>query len=124
MEFLLDYHIIFLVMTFIIFIISILLLFSDDITLVRAVGANVLIFFNMILNLIVSQGFGAIDVYGYDSDGLLVHNVTASMHPFVYIYWLLFYVNLFLLFYCVYFYYKKPWEEHVALSRNKGWDDF
>jgi len=124
MEFLVDYHIIFLVMSFIIFIITVVLLFDDDITIVRNVGANILILFNMVVNLIVSQGFGAIDVYGYDSDGVLVHNVSPSMYPFVYIYWIFFYINLMLLFYCVYIYFKKPWEEHLELTKNRGWDGY
>ena len=112
MEFLIEYHIIFMLMAFIIFIVAILLLFID-VTLEKAVAANVLLFFNMILNLIVSQGFGAIDLYSWDSSGVLVHNVYNDMYPFIYVYWMFFWISLMLLFYCVYIYMKKPWDDYV-----------
>jgi len=121
MEFLMDYHIIFLMMAFILTLVSVLLLLTEDISIERAVGANVLILFNMVLNLIVSLGFGGIDVYGYDSNGALVHNVYSDMYPFVYVYWIFFYVNLMLLVYCVYIYYKHPWVEESEKKRNM-WD--
>ena len=112
MEFLMDYHILFMMMSFILFIIAILLLFVNA-TLEKAVAANVLLFFNMILNLIVSLGFGGIDLYSWDSTGTLVHNVYSDMYPFIYIYWIFFYISLMLLFYCVYLYIKKPWDEFM-----------
>ena len=111
-----DYHILFLAMVFIIFIISIFLLFIDT-TLEKAVAANIFIIVNFILCFIVSLGFGAIDMYSYDSDGVLVHNVS-DMYPFVYIFWIFGYVNIMLLFYCVYIYYRKPWEQYAG-SRNE-----
>jgi len=107
-----DYHIVFMMMSFILFIVAVLLLFVD-VNFHKTIAANVLLFFNMILNLIVSQGFGAIDLYSWDSDGTLVHNVTGSMYPFVIVYWVFFYISLMLLFYCVYIYYKKPWDDYV-----------
>jgi len=112
MDFLIDYHILFMLMAFIIFVVAILLLFVD-VTLEKAIAANVLLFFNMILNLIISQGFGAIDVYSWDANGVLVHNTVNSMYPFIYVYWMFFWISLMLLFYCVYIYMKKPWEEYV-----------
>lgn len=116
MEFLMDYHIVFMMMSFVMFIIAILLLFID-VTLEKAVAANVLLFFNMILNLIISLGFGALDIYSWDSSGNLVHNVTGSMYPFIYVYWIFFYMSLMLLFYCIYIYYKKPWQLYES-GRN------
>ena len=112
MEIPIDYHIIFMIMVFILFLVSILLLFIDT-TLEKTVAANILIVFNIILCMIVSLSFGAIDLYGYDTDGVVVHNVYSDMFPFIYIYWALGYINIMLLFYCVYHYYKKPWEDYV-----------
>jgi len=115
MELPIDYHMLFLMMSFIIFIITIFLLFIDT-TLEKAVAANVLIMFNLILCSIISLGFGAIDYYGYDSAGEIVHNVESGMYPFVYVYWIMIYINIMLLFYCVYIYIKKPWEEYIQES--------
>jgi len=106
----LDYHILFLTMVFILFIISVFLLFIDS-TFQKTIGANIIIMVNFILCIIVSLGFGAIDVYGYDADGALVHNVT-DVWPFIYIFWAFGYINIMLLFYCVYIYYRKPWEQY------------
>lgn len=111
MEFAMDYHILFMVMSFMLLIMSVLLLFIDT-TIEKAVAANIFIMTNIVICSLVALGFGAIDFYSYDSSGTLVHNVSGSMYPFVYIYWILGYVNIMLLFYCIYIYYKKPWEEH------------
>jgi len=115
MEFAIDYHMLFMVMSFMLLVVSVLLLFIDT-TLEKAVAANIFIVFNFMLCMLVSLGFGAIDFYSYDSSGELVHNVSSSMHPFIYIYWILAYVNIMLLFYCVYIYYRKPWEEYKKTS--------
>jgi len=111
MEMPIDYHLIFMIMSFIIFIISLFLLFIET-TLEKTVAANILIMFNIILCIIVSLSFGAIDMYGYDSTGAVVHNVYSELYPFIYLYWVLGYVNIMLLFYCAYHYYKKPWEQY------------
>ena len=108
---LMDYHIIFMVMVFILFIISIFLLFVDT-NFEKAVAAFILIFLNFILCAVVSLGFGAIDVYGYDSSGNLVTNVYSDMYYFIIVFWVLGYINIMLLFYCVYIFYRKPWEDY------------
>ena len=113
---LMDYHILFLVMTFILFIISIFLLFIET-SFEKAVAAFILILFNFILCGIVSLGFGAIDVYGYDASGELVANVYGDMYYFIIIFWILSWINVMLLFYCVYLFYRKPWEE---FKEHKG----
>ena len=111
MEFAMDYHILFLVISFVLLIMSVLLLLIDT-SIEKAVAANIFIVLNFMLCSLVSLGFGAIDFYSYDSSGTLVHNVSGSMWPLIYFFWILAYVNFMLLVYCVYIYYKKPWEEH------------
>jgi len=118
-----DYHLIFMILTFILFIISIFLLFIDT-TFEKAIAANIFIVLNFILCMIVSLGFGSIDMISYDSDGNIVHNM-ADMYPFVYIFWVLGYINLMLLFYCVYMYYRKPWEQTIGSNyenQKQYWD--
>lgn len=112
MEMPIDYHLIFMIMVFILFLISVFLLFIDT-TLEKTVAANILIVINIILCMVVALSFGAIDMYGYDSDGTVVHNVYSDLYPFVYLFWVLMYVNIMLLFYCVYHYFKKPWEQYT-----------
>ena len=112
MEIPMEYHILFMIMSFVLFIVTILLLFIDT-TLQKAVAANIFIVFNIALNSIVSLGFSAINLYSFDSSGSLVNNVYSNMHPFIYIYWIFIWVNIMLIFYCVYIYFKKPWEEYI-----------
>lgn len=119
MEIPLDYHILFLTMTFVLFIISIFLMFID-VTLEKAVAAFILLLFNFVICGIVSLGFGAIDLYGFDSTGAVVHNVYTNMWPFIYLYWMIGYINIMLLFYCVYIFYKKPWEQYMMKGKYEN----
>jgi len=105
-----EYHILFLVMSFVIFIITIFLIFVET-TLEKAVGAWVLIMFNLVLCILCGYIFAAVDLYGYDSAGAVVHNIESSMHYLSYIYLVLFYVNFMLLVYCAYLFIRKPWTE-------------
>jgi len=100
-------------MSFVLFLITLLLLFFDT-SFQKTVAANIMAVFNLILNLIVAYGFGAIDFYGYDSTGAVVHNVYSDMYPFIYIYWVFGWINVMLLFYCLYVYLKKPWDEYTS----------
>jgi len=105
-----DYHILFLAMSFVIFIITIFLFFVD-VTLEKAVGGFILCMFNMVLCIVCGFLFTAIDIYGYDTSGNIVHNIHSGMHLLSYIYVIFFYVNMMLMVYGVYIFYKKPWEE-------------
>lgn len=105
-----DYHLLFLAMNFIVFIITIFLLFVDT-TFEKAVGAFILNMFNMVLCIVCGFLFTAVDIYGYDSTGAIVHNVHSSMHMLSWIYVTLFWVNLMMLFYATYLFYKKPWTD-------------
>jgi len=105
-----DYHILFLAMSFIVFIITIMLLFVDA-TLEKAVAAFILIMFNLVLCIICGYLFAGIDIYGYDSTGTIVHNIHSSMHIFSWIYLVLFWVNFMLSIYAVYLFYRKPWTD-------------
>ena len=103
-----DYHLLFLAMSFIVFIITIFLLFVET-NFEKTVGAFILCAFNMVLCIICGYLFAAVDIYGYDSTGTIVHNIHSSMHVLSWLYLVLFYVNVMLMFYGTYIFYKKPW---------------
>ena len=107
-----EYHLLFLAMSFILFLVTIFLLFLDT-TYEKAVAAQILIMFNMVMNIIIALLFSGVDIYGYDTTGAIVHNLIGDMHPFAYLYLVFFYINLMLMFYCVYLFIKKPWEDFV-----------
>ena len=105
-----DYHILFLAMSFIIFIITIFLIFVDT-NMEKAVGATILILFNLVLTMICGYVFSAVDIYGYDSTGTVIHNIEASMYPLTYLYMVMGWIQICLLIYCGYLFIRKPWTE-------------
>lgn len=105
-----DYHILFLAMSFIVFIITIFLIFVET-NLEKAVGAMILCMFNIVLCIICGYIFAAVDIYGYDSTGALVHNIESSMHPLIYLYLVMGWINICLMIYCGYLFIRKPWSE-------------
>jgi len=107
-----DYHILFLAMSFIVFIITIFLIFVDT-TLEKTVGAMILCTFNIVLNMISGIVFAGVDIYGYDNTGAIVHNVQSTMHPFIHIYVIMTWVTIMLMVYCAYIFVRKPWVERM-----------
>ena len=103
-----DYHLLFLAMGFIVFIITIFLLFMDT-SLEKAVAAFILCSFNIIISLLCAFIFSAVDLVGYDSTGAVVHNVQGSMYPMSIVYVVLIYINVMLMVYAGYLFIRKPW---------------
>lgn len=119
MEVPLDYHILFIAMSFIVFIITIFLLFIDT-TFEKTVGAFILCGFNILLNLIVAFIFSGVDIYGFDSNGNVVHNISSSMHPLAVVYMSMIFINTMLMLYCSYIFIKKPWTERMGDEFTQG----
>ena len=90
--------------------ITILLMFIDA-TLEKAVAAFIFCAFNIILNLLVAYLFTAVDLYGYDTTGAVVHNVYGGMWSLSFIYVIMVYINIMLMVYCTYLFIRKPWTE-------------
>ena len=105
-----DYHILFLAMSFIIFILTIILLFVEA-SFEKAVGAFILCCFNIVLCLLCAFIFSAVDLYGFDTTGATVHNIYGGMNILSIIYVVLIYINILLMVYCGYLFIRKPWEE-------------
>lgn len=111
MYFTMEYHIIFLIMVFVLFLITIYLLFFTP-TVEKTVAAQILLMLNLILCIIVSYGFSAVDIYGFNSTGGIVHNVESSMYVFTPVFWVFSLINILLMFYGAYLFIKKPWDEY------------
>jgi hypothetical protein len=105
-----DYHLIFILITFFLFIISVLLLFIES-SLQRTTAAVVFIFFGIILCILCSIAFHSIDLYGYTSTGTIVHNNIPDQMDLSMIFYALFFINIMLLVYAGYLFISKPWEE-------------
>lgn len=92
---LIDYHIVFIVISFILFLIAFVLLFiGDKKSHQEVVGAMILIGINMNFCWFNMLSFFSINIPGFTSSGELVSNPTAGMYPFFAIFLGLFFVNL------------------------------
>jgi hypothetical protein len=120
MEIPMDYHLLFLVITFLLLILTIIFLFIEP-TVEKTTASVILIIINIIFCIVCAYSFFAIDYYGFDTDGTVVHNAYADMYPLHVIWWGLTYVNIMLIVYCGYLFWKKPWEEHFGMTEDVIW---
>ena len=116
-----DYHLLFLAMSFIVFLITIILLFIET-TFEKSVGAFILCAFNIMLSLLCAYLFSAVDIYGYTSEGVLVHNVSGGMSSLTVVFYIMIYLNIMLMVYCSYLFIKKPWSE--GIENETQYQDF
>jgi len=114
---LVDYHIILIVMSFILLVITAFLLFIEP-TVETTTAAYIFIMINMVLCIYCGLSFYGLDLVGYDSAGEVVHNTYFEMQTFSFLFVGFFYINIMLLVYGAYLYYKKPWEEFYEESKD------
>ena len=118
---LMDYHLLFVTMAFILFVIQIFLLFVDT-DKWKAIGAMILTGFNMNLCWVVSLGFTVINIPGFTSSGVLVDNPTPDMWMFFAMFLGLASVNTMLMFYAptILIRLKKQEQKELARPLDKG----
>lgn len=111
MEIPLDLLVLFIVMTFLLFILTLIFLFIDP-TIEKTTAALIMIMLNLVLCIVVALMFTNIDYYGFDSSGVAVHTGYDELNWMGAIWMGLFYINIMLIIYCAYLFYLKPWEEY------------
>ena len=111
------YHLLFVFLAVALFLIIMALLFVN-ITFDRTVAAFILCFLNIVISAVAAQGFFAIDFYGYDSSGVLVGNMISDYSFLGVIFAILVYITVILLVYCLYSFYKKPWDKTAKVEYN------
>lgn len=109
MEIPIDYHIIFIMMSFIFFILIMFLIFIDN-DFNKTVAAFILSMFNSVLCIISALSFFSINIFTVDATGTLVSNPYHDLGIFSIVFVILFYINILLVIFCIYLFYKKPWE--------------
>ena len=95
---LIDYHLLFITMAFVLFVIEIFLLFVDT-DKWKAIGAMLMAGLNLNLCWIGALSFMAINIPGFTSSGVLVDNPTPNMWMFFGLFVGLWAVNVGLMFY-------------------------
>lgn len=108
MEVLMEYHLVFMAMSFILLLFTIVLLIVDN-TKQKTMFAMILAGLNYLLTLISSFGFFSIGIIGYSPDGSITINANHDMFAFYTIFFLLHLFQVVLIWYCIYLYAKDIW---------------
>lgn len=114
---LMDYHLLFITLSFILFIITILLLFIDP-TVEKTSAGLIIIMMNFVLCIFCSMSFYGLALTGQDSAGNVIYTHFYDMQTFSFIFIGLLYINVMLVIYCGYLFWKKPWEEFYQENKD------
>lgn len=109
MEILQDYHLLFIGVSFAMLFISILFLFVNN-TKEKMFGALILCGLNYVLCIFNSYGFFRIGIVGYSADTSIVVNAYEEMFPVYAVFFLLYWINILLIFYCWWLWVRNPWK--------------
>lgn len=104
-----DYHFIFIAMSFILLLVVVVFLFVDN-TKEKTIAAMLLAGINYLFCMINSFAFFSVDFYAFTTGGTLVHNPSPEMYPLFAIFFLFVMINIVFLFYCYYLWVRNPWE--------------
>jgi len=105
MEVLMDYHLVFIVIAFVLLIITIMLLFNKP-DRERAIAAALIAGINYLICLINSYAFFGIGLVGFTGEGTSVVTALHDMSSFFVIFFLLIFFNIALIFYAYYVFNK------------------
>lgn len=122
----LDVTLIYTVLAFIIFLIIGILLFMEEQTVLKTSFAMILCFINTVFSFMTALTYFGIDLYGFDSSGVVVSNPMYDLAPFGMFFLTLAYFNIIFIMYCLNLFYLKPWNkmlESYNLHRNPWYEN-
>ena len=118
-----DYHLLFMIFSFIVFLVSVFLLFIEP-TIEKSIAGMMLTMFNIILCMIIIYSFTVVDNPGFDSTGTVVHNYNVQMADggFDAVFWAILWVSLMMFIYACYLLIQKPWEAQHQDEEDEEWN--
>lgn len=108
MEMILDYHIVFMVMSFLLFLVCVVFLVEHP-SREKVMFTMLLCGFNIVLTSLCFLGFFGIGVFTIQNGEFIVE-IYPGMYPVFGIFWLLYWINIILLFYCWWKFMRNPLE--------------
>jgi len=99
-----NYHLVFIILSVLLLLMTMIFIWFMD-EKERLYPALLLIGLNIVLSQIIFMGFFGIDIIGYVSDGSVVLNPTAEMFPYFTFFWVIYFINIVLIYYC--------WNKHT-----------
>ena len=103
-----------------------ILLFMEEPTILKTSFAFMLCFVNGVFSYMTAFTYFGIDMYGFDSSGVVVSNPMYELAPFGMFFLMFSYFSVIFMFYCLYLFYMKPWNEMIKtynLHRNPWYED-
>jgi len=110
-----EYSIVFIIITILLFIITMSMLFNNP-DFFRTIAGMIFCFINGIFSYVSAYSMLGVDLYGYTSAGVLVSNPVYDLYGFAVMFLIFVYINLVLLFYSIWLLYKKPWEQVLKVK--------
>jgi len=108
---LMDYHLLFIAVTLVLLIMTILLLFFAEVQGVELYGVMLLCGLNWLLSLLSMLGFFGIGIPYYDpSTNAVITEIVPDMYPLFSYFLLIFFMQIMFLYYCGYLHIKQAWE--------------
>lgn len=112
-----EYHIFFMAISIIFFVLILLMLFIDT-DFYKTTGGIILSIVTVPIAYLTGQGFFGLDLYAYDQTGTIVSNVISEYSELGFIFIAFAYLCVIFFFYGVYLLYKKPWEGVKKIEGN------
>lgn len=122
----LEITLVYTIIALLLFLIIGMLLFMEEVTILKTSFAFMLCFINGIFSYMTAYTYFAIDLYGFDSTGVVVSNPVYELAPFGMFFLIFSYFSIIFMFYCLYLFYMKPWNEILKtynLHRNPWYED-
>lgn len=114
-----EFTILYTIISVVFLIITIELLFCNEITFNKTSAIMMYSFINAMISYFTAYTYFGINLYGYDLDGVLVENAFFTMSPVGMIYVFFAIVNVVFTLYCIYLFYMKPWKQ-LLKTYNRG----
>lgn len=122
----LEITLVYTIIALLLFLIIGMLLFMEEATILKTSFAFMLCFINGVFSYMTAYTYFAIDLYGFDSSGVVVSNPVYELAPFGMFFLIFSYFSIIFMFYCLYLFYMKPWNEMLKtynLHRNPWYED-
>ena len=122
----LELTLVYTIIALLLFLIIGMMLFMEEATIPKTSFAFMLCLINGIFSYMTALTYFGIDLYGFDSDGVVVSNPMYELAPFGMFFLLFTYFSIIFMFYCLYLFYMKPWNEMLKtynLHRNPWYED-
>jgi len=122
----LELTLVYTIIALLLFLLIGFLLFLEEPTILNTSFAFILCFVNGVFSYMTAYTYFAIDLYSFDSSGVVVSNPMYELAPFGLFFLMFAYFSILFSFYCLYLFYMKPWNEMIKtynLHRNPWYED-